>query len=76
MNYNYAKDWDTGMAETIIRSLGGFVCDFDGGEFTYNRPNIKNYDEPYLMKGIVASIVFNKDEISSLISSKMIENKL
>ncbi len=76
MNYNYAKDWDIGMAETIIRTLSGFICDFDGNKFIYNKTDIKNYGEPYLMKGIAASIVFNKNEILPLINSKMIENKL
>lgn len=53
-NYDYSKEWDTAMAEPIVRSRGGFICDFDGNDLTYNRMDAFN------RRGFIASIVFQK----------------
>jgi fructose-1,6-bisphosphatase/inositol monophosphatase family enzyme len=76
MNNNSTKDWDIGMAEPIIKSLGGFICDFEGNEFTYNRQDTPGLCEPYNMRGYIISIVFKKEEILPLITNDLFEDKL
>jgi len=76
LDRNYSKDWDVAMAYPILKALGGFICDFDGGPFTYNGPDTKGHEEPYLLKGAVASVVFDRSEILPHINSSMVEDKL
>lgn len=56
-NYNHSKEWDLAMAEPLVRTRGGFICDLAGNEFTYNRQDQLNRN------GYVISIVFRKEEI-------------
>ena len=70
-NANISKDWDVGMADPIIKALGGFICDLDGNELTYNRPDVASLGEPYNLRGYVISIVFKKEEILPLIKQDL-----
>ena len=76
LNRNYSKEWDIAMAEPMIRALGGFVCDLEGNDFTYNRQDVEGLGEPYNLKGYVASIVFKKEDIIPHIMPDLIENML
>jgi len=75
-NNNTTKDWDVGMAEPLIRALGGFVCDLDGNELTYNRPDVPGLHEPYNLRGYIISIVFKKEEILPLIPLLKFDDRL
>ncbi len=61
-----SKDWDIAMAEPIIRARGGFICDFAGKEYTYNRRDVLNRG------GYVASIAFKKEDILPHLSLDMV----
>ena len=76
MNCNVSKDWDIGCAEPIVKALGGFICDLEGNDFTYNRQDAPGLDEPYNLKGYVISIAFKKEEIMPYVSSKFIDDRL
>lgn len=76
MNYDYTKEWDLSMAEPIIRTRGGFICDFDGHEFTYNRKDSGGLGEPYNLRGYVISIAFKKEEIVPHIPKELLVNRL
>lgn len=76
MNYNYTKEWDLAMAEPLIRARGGFICDLDGNEFTYNRKDSQGLGEPYNLNGYVISIAFSKEEIIPNISKDLLIDKL
>lgn len=76
MNYNYTKEWDLAMAEPIIESRGGFICDFNGNDFNYNRKDSLGKEEPYNLEGYVISIAFKKEEIIPLIPKNLLINKL
>ncbi len=64
--WDNSKEWDLSMAEPIIRARGGFVCDFAGNEYTYNREDVLNRG------GYVASIVFEKEDIMPHLSLTMV----
>jgi len=75
-NYNITREWDWGMAVPIIKAAGGFICDLSGREFTnYNRKETPK-NEQYDLNGIVASIVFKKDDIIPNIPRDLLENRL
>ena len=76
LNSNLAKDWDVGMAEPIIKSLGGFVCDFDGAPIKYNQETALGFDEPYLHRGVVMSIGFKKEEILPYLRKDLFVDRL
>ncbi|MFC1647958.1 inositol monophosphatase family protein [Nanoarchaeota archaeon] len=59
MNYDYTKEWDLAMAVPIVEARGGWVCDLNGNDFTFNRP----YEERHNRNGYVMSIAFTKDEV-------------
>lgn len=69
-NYDYTKEWDTSMAEPIIRSLGGFLCDFEGNDITYNR------NDHFNRGGVVFSIVFNKNQIIPIIPKDLLVKRI
>lgn len=75
-NYNYSKEWDLAMAEPIIKAAGGFICDLEGNEFTYNRPDSPRKNEPYNLNGFVISIAFKKDEIIPHIPKNLLTRRL
>lgn len=64
-----SKDWDLPMAEPLVHARGGFICDFAGNEYTYNRRDVLNRG------GYVASIVFKKEEILPHLSLEMVMTK-
>lgn len=74
-SFNYSKEWDIAMLDPIIKALGGFVCDADGHDFPYNRPDDK-YGEPYNLRGAILSYSFTKEEIISNVSSHLIVDRL
>lgn len=76
MNYDYTKEWDLAMAEPIIRARGGFICDFDGNEFTYNRLDTPDKNEPYNLRGYIISFVFRKEDILPHINHDLLEKRL
>lgn len=76
MNYNYTKEWDLAMAEPLVRARGGFICDFDGNDFEYNRPDSPGKGEPYNLRGYVASIVFSREDILSRIPKDLLVDRL
>ncbi len=76
MNYNYTKEWDLAMAEPIIRAAGGFICDLQGKEFSYNRPDVPGLGEPYNLQGYIISIAFKKEEILPLIPKNLLIDRL
>lgn len=76
MNYNYTKERDIAMAEPIIKALGGFLCDFDGNEFTYNRADEPWLWEPYNLRWYIASIAYKKEEILPYLTQDLLINKL
>jgi 3'-phosphoadenosine 5'-phosphosulfate (PAPS) 3'-phosphatase len=70
MNYDYTKEWDVAMAEPHIHEQGGFLCDLNANEFTYNRK------DPFNRNGYIASIAFEKAEIMRFISPDLLIRKL
>ena len=52
-----SKDWDLAAGEILVRAAGGFFCDFDGKELTYNRHDL------VARRGVLASCTFSKEEI-------------
>ena len=76
LNSNLAKDWDIGMAEPMIKSLGGFICDFDGAPLKYNQETAPGFDEPYLHRGAVISIGFKKEEILPYLRKDLFVDRL
>ncbi len=64
-----SKEWDIAMATPILNARGGFLCDFAGREYTYNRRDVLNRN------GYVASIAFKKEEILPHLSLKMVLHK-
>ena len=64
-----SKEWDIAMAEPLIKARGGFLCDFEGSEYSYNRKDHLNRN------GFIASIAFKKNEIIPLLSPAMVLTK-
>ncbi len=62
-NNDSTKDWDCGMAAPLVKALGGFICDLDGNDLTFNRHDEPGLSEPYNLRGFIMSIVFKKEEI-------------
>lgn len=78
-NYDYTKEWDVAMILPIIKSRGGFICDFDGNEFVeFNRQDTPGLGEPYNLKGFVVSQAFRKEEILPVLQKNpgLLEKKL
>lgn len=75
-NNNTTKDWDVGMAVPIIKALGGFVCDLDGNELTFNGPDEAGLGEPYNLRGYVISIVFKKEDVIPLLKKLTFDDRL
>lgn len=69
VGWHDSKDWDIAMADPIVRARGGFICDFAGREYTYNRKDVLNRG------GYVASIAFKKEEILPHLSLDMVLSK-
>ena len=74
MNYDYTKEWDIAMAEPMIRAMGGFICDFDGKAFEYNRKTGNSL--PYNYRGYVASVDFKRGEIVSRLPRNLLIRRL
>lgn len=64
-----SKEWDIAMAAPLVKARGGFLCDFAGNEYTYNRRDVLNRN------GYVASIAFKKEEIIPHLSLEMVLTK-
>lgn len=75
-NFNYSKEWDIAMAEPLLRACGGWLCDLDGNNFTYNRPDSVGYGEPYNLRGYVASIAFQQQHIVPYLPAGILEDRL
>ncbi len=66
LNWNNSKEWDIAMTEPIVKVRGGFLCDFQGNEYSYNRKDHLN------RLGYVASITFKKEEIMPYLNTGMV----
>lgn len=55
-NIDYCKDWDTGMAYSLLKSLGGWICDIDGRDLVHN-----SRDSVFHDRGVLASITVPQD---------------
>jgi len=75
-NYNLTREWDWAMAIPMIRAAGGFLCDLKGKEYeSYNRKPTKDRSE-YDLRGVIASIVFKKEEIIPHVPADLLEDRL
>ncbi len=57
INHDFSSEWDIAACQPVVRALGGWVCDFFGNDFTYNRTDTFNRN------GFIISIVYRKEEI-------------
>jgi myo-inositol-1(or 4)-monophosphatase len=70
LNLNYSKEWDLAMGEALVRAAGGWVCDLEGRDYTYNRKDHFN------RSGYVASLVWRREEILSHLGRHLIVDRL
>ncbi len=70
LNFDHSKEWDTSAAQPIIDVLGGFLCDLDGKDFTYNRKDHFN------RRGFLSSIAFSKEKLLPHNVESLLERRL
>lgn len=51
-NFLGCKRWDICPGEAILKSLGGYLTDSEGNEYTY----VEDRDQAYCSKGVIASL--------------------
>ncbi len=64
---NYTSEWDLSAAESLFEVLGGWICDFKGQAFTYNRGDPKNRN------GFIAVLGLKKSEVLPLVKPWIIK---
>jgi fructose-1,6-bisphosphatase/inositol monophosphatase family enzyme len=59
----YTHEWDLSAAEVLFHELKGWISDFEGHDFTYNRSDTKNRN------GFIAALGINKKDILPLVKT-------